>query len=193
VSDSAKTAAWGEDESDHPTPPPFPPIYIGQARLPGWPEPRFRPPPPPYVRVFLEPADLAAIRARIARGEVRVREWARLGRPADPGDPILRNEHGRAVLSASGYCVWPDYLDAGCVEDIFNASWVVGRSKYFHEGPPPPDLLVECECACDCRWVGRLDEARWDLDEGLIQCRACVSQVHPPVLRQSSGPGGPKD
>ena len=41
----------------------------------------------PYAPVVPSLGELAALRARIARGEVRVRSWARFYPLAYPGDP----------------------------------------------------------------------------------------------------------
>ena len=58
-----------------------------------------------------------------------------------------------------------------------------GERTWLREcsGPPDPALLVDCECACECSWRGRLDET--DHEGGVLRCARCVAAGHRPMLR----------
>jgi hypothetical protein len=133
-----------------------------------------------YQPVVPTEEEREAIQARIDNGEVSLDTSVIRYPSAYPGDPILRNEFRRAVLAIAGYRTAPDYLDAGDPQAVLaDVSFYVG--KYRHSGAPAPDLIVECECDCTCRFLGRFDEVTWS--DGLLRCRACTAEGHPPRLR----------
>jgi hypothetical protein len=132
-----------------------------------------------YLVVIPTPAARAEIEGRIERGEVRPLDTALRFPPVYPGDLIPRTASGRAVLVIRGDRVEPDYYDAGSPEAAEGDAYVDGR--FAHSGPPSPDQLVECECACGCEFLGRFDEVVWA--SRMLRCADCTKAGHAAELR----------
>ena len=157
----------------------------------------------PYRAIPLTPERRQALLVRLARGEIvcnekSLAEGGEAGSlPNDLRDGVLRVEAavgGRAVMMwEHSWASVPEEITAG---DAWRAGWWQnGWPKSYDgtdyppdrlylrgcSGPPDPARLVDCECACECGWYGRLDEA--DHIGGVLRCAECVAAGHPPELR----------
>jgi hypothetical protein len=153
-----------------------------------------------YRQIPITVEQRRALIARLERGELVSFDEAGLrtggtGGGSSPGDGVQR-VGGRAAIGmmrtthSGGYEWW----DAGHAwanrwwqDDGWPAALLWGDDRggryWLREcsGPPDPALLVDCECACECGWRGRLDET--DHEGGVLRCAECVAAGHPPELR----------
>jgi hypothetical protein len=88
-------------------------------------------------------------------------------------------EHGRSVLALGYSHLSGEYRI--CAGDAWQTGAIQNGWRDFEEGPPDPNLPVDCECACSCTWNGPFGVV--SAAQGVLRCLRCQDEGHPPVGR----------